>query len=124
MGKGKVLPEHLRSLDPFLAAFPVSIEKDLEIRWSKLTSWIKPETIIRIIPKGGRVDSMTSSTISDNLEIRVEKDDELINFKVVNLRRSWADDAIGGERSKWAQDKSWEFNRIIGSYKNGRECMA
>lgn len=106
-------------MDPFLAAFPMSTEKELEGHWERLTSWITQKTLKRILPKGMRVDSMTSSTISDGLDIQADRRGEFINFREVNLKQSWDKNAVGSERSRWAQDKSWELLRIINSSETG-----
>lgn len=121
--KPMIQREQLKELDPLLAAFPISND-EMIIQWSKLTTHITPNIIKRvIIGNDKRVKSSTSVNYDEN-GVNVHKDNEnFINFKLINLKKSWSNDAVGSERTKWAQDKSWELSRVLKTYGSGGSIL-
>lgn len=103
----------IRDFDRYLGAYPLENEADRQKykRWQLLSHTISPALIQRIMPTG-RVTSMTSSTIEDETGIQVDDALQLL-FTPIDLKHSFPKEAMGAERSRWSQDKSWLLRSLI-----------
>lgn len=113
--------DHLRGLDPGLAAYHF---EGLD-SWKGLTSAITESVILDVLGnnKSG-VDGMRGvegdkdESIGERPE-GVKKEDQM-RFIQFDLRRSWRDGAVGEEITRWAKDKSYLLGKVIGDL-GGRE---
>lgn len=117
-------------LDRFLAPYPLESEKNSNIykQWCDISDFIRESDLQRILPGNShRITSMTESNIPDETGIELQHlskanfygGDKILNFTLINLKKSFRDGASGPEISKYSQDKSWLLKNLLEStYEN------
>lgn len=110
--------DHLRSLDPGLAAYPF----DGLDAWKSLTNSISEDVVLEVLgPRGIGVDGMRGVegdkddlAVSGHPEgVGVQDGGGKMRFVHFDLRRSWRDGAVGEELTRWARDKSWLLASVL-----------
>jgi A1 cistron-splicing factor AAR2 len=143
--------DHLRTLDPEMAAYPW----DGFPRWSGLTNLITREVLSGVLGNG-RVDAMTpvegemdeaagkGATRSavpqvgtteaggtegggggdgeaETASALAHTEERPMKFAQFELKRSWAEGAVGEEVTKWSRDKSWLLGHVVTEQLEGGE---
>jgi A1 cistron-splicing factor AAR2 len=91
--------------------------------WSTLTSHITPSLLTRITgsPTQWRLGSGSSATqdieaipgfSATDLSAEYQRD-QILHFLPINLKQTWRPGALGAERSKAAQDRSWALLNLL-----------
>lgn len=143
--------DHLRTLDPEMAAYPWEGFP----RWNGLTNLITREVLAGVLGNG-RVDAMTpvegevdeparkGATRSAVLQVGTTEaggtggggggdgaaetapalastEERPMKFAQFELKRSWAEGAVGEEVTKWSRDKSWLLGHVVTEQLEGGE---
>ncbi|CAG8450466.1 15543_t:CDS:2 [Racocetra fulgida] len=99
----------MREFDPFLGAYPLTPPTHLE-KWVNLTNYITPSLISRILPNEGKMNNVSSSTVDEdellNIKGSSKFQEDIILFTKFDLKKSWRTGAVGGEITKYSQDKN------------------
>ena len=97
-------------------------------RWRKLTNYIYPGLVRRVLPNNGKVSHLPSQTPDeDSLALKdkrlgksVEKE-EGMEFTPFDLRQSFPEGATGDQITRWSLDKSWLVQDLLKRvYSNGK----
>jgi A1 cistron-splicing factor AAR2 len=119
----------IREFDRNMGPYPLDPPIYLE-RWKKLTGYITPGLIRRVLPNNGKVSHLPDKAagIAQNEDIMlndkrlgkaVEKE-EGMEFTPFDLRKSFPAGASGDEVTKWSLDKSWLVRELLQKvYHNG-----
>lgn len=106
-------PSDIREFDRNMGPYPLDPPSYYE-RWQKLTSYIQPGLIKRILPNNGRVSHLPTNEPADNdlstkdaRKGRVIEKEEGMDFTPFDLRQSFPKGATGEEITRWSLDKSW-----------------
>jgi A1 cistron-splicing factor AAR2 len=118
--------DHLRSLDPGLAAYPFD---GLEA-WKSSTSSISEDLLLEVLgPRGISVDGLRGVegdrddlAVSGQPEgvVGMQEGGGKMRFVQFDLRRSWRDGAVGEELTRWARDKSWLLASVLEGVGRGK----
>lgn len=99
-------------------------------RWKKLTEYITPGLVRRVLPNNGKVSHLpdksadlaqSQDTILNDKRLgkAVEKE-EGMDFTPFDLRKSFPVGASGDQVTKWSLDKSWLVRELLQKvYHNG-----
>lgn len=96
-------------------------------RWKKLTNYITPGIVKRVLPNNGRVSHLASKsmdedvlTLKDKRAGRQIEKEEGMEFTRFDLRQSFPKGATGEEITRWSLDKSWLAKDLLERvYRNG-----
>jgi A1 cistron-splicing factor AAR2 len=99
-------------------------------RWKKLTGYITPGLIRRVLPNNGKVSHLPDTTPTNESNIKdkrlgkeIERE-EGMEFTRFDLRKSFPQGASGDEITKWSLDKSWLVRDLLSrAYHNGKDCV-
>ncbi|KAI8854636.1 A1 cistron-splicing factor [Chytridium lagenaria] len=133
------LQNALEQLDPNLGAYPFLPTPDLPEpnyqKWIRLTSNITPDVLKKVLPKSGKVNSgLSGSRFSDFGDVMQRKSTEqmildshdayLINFTVIDLKRSFPVNSSPDQIMKYSLDKSFLLRSILNlEYKNDYKML-
>ncbi|KAJ3107756.1 a1-alpha2 repression [Phlyctochytrium planicorne] len=118
----KSLKSALRELDSSLGAYPLlptaeSPEPTYK-KWIRLTRFITPKVLFRILPKSGKVTGSSCTSRFTEVEA-IEADSIFINFAAFDLRRSFPPGATPDLIMKYSIDKSYLLQELIsGTFEN------
>jgi A1 cistron-splicing factor AAR2 len=107
--------DHLKTLDSTLGVYPLYKAKV----WQKLLSCVIQEDINRVLGKSGRVDSLMESPGDEEIKTDEDRretssrDMTKMEFVQFNLKRSWQNNAVGEEVTRFAKDKSWLWRDVV-----------
>jgi A1 cistron-splicing factor AAR2 len=109
---------NLKQIEPQLGAYPQTSPEELRkyTQWKSLTCHISANVVNRLLVDDGRLTSMTASTIPDETGVQLaggHSDTTEIQFTCIPLKQSYPPGAIGQERSKYSQDKSWLLSDML-----------
>jgi A1 cistron-splicing factor AAR2 len=115
--------DHLKSLDKEFAPYPFT---GMEI-WRAMSLGITQDMVDDVLGDG-RVDGLTQGDVDedevselvlkDGLSAGLERTrgEKTMRFPHFRLRRSWRAGAVGEEITRYAQDKSWLRDEVVGSF--------
>lgn len=84
-------------------------------RWQRLTDYIYPGLVRRVLPNNGKVSHLPSKTAEEQdvlsfkdkkMGRNIEKE-EGMEFTPFDIRQSFPKGATGEEVTRWSLDKSW-----------------
>jgi len=112
-------PENLKSIDANLGPYPYESYK----QWCGLSNHITKETIAKLQPKSGRIDSVVNFTpqVDENNRTQIDRDGlpildraeaDSFGFSLVG-RCWWPADCTSAQRTVYAQDSSWILGELI-----------
>ena len=107
----------LREIDPFLGPFQYNEEPTKY--WPKLSGFITPALLDRILPQGWVLTSQTGSTTDEGNTI-AHTSKELLKFTKIDLKHSWPTGATGRELTIAARDKSWLLEHVANDMLGGK----
>lgn len=129
-------PPDIRQFDPYLGPYPL-VPDDPESpnmyhRWLLQTTYITPFALKRLLPNGGKVSGMISTSRFSDMpgesapteptsakgkerasETGKDTESLRINFTNMDLKHSFPPTASGPERTKYSLDKSWLLEQLI-----------
>ncbi|KAL7748190.1 hypothetical protein RI367_006374 [Sorochytrium milnesiophthora] len=123
--------KNIRDFDAGMGLYPQD-ESQAFPKWNALTLYISESLVKRVLPRNGRMTSMSGSHLSDSelssahsksaaaatdAEVKPTPDDN-IRFTSFNLRRSWPHGATGETVTRYSQDKSWLLTHVLASNYN------
>lgn len=87
-------------------------------RWKKLTGYITPGLVRRILPNNGKVShlpdkSTENSNIKDKRLGKAIEREEGMEFTQFDLRKSFPSGASGDEITRYSLDKSWLVRHLL-----------
>lgn len=102
-------------------------------RWKKLTNFITPGLVRRVLPNNGKVShlpeknanlTIDESNVKDKRLGRQIEKEEGMEFTPFDLRKSFPTGASGDEITRWSLDKSWLVKDLLKRvYHNGKIIM-
>ncbi|RCI03444.1 a1-alpha2 repression [Rhizopus stolonifer] len=101
-------------------------------RWKKLTRYITPGIVRRVLPNNGKVSHLPEKSpdlpsVNDIKDKRLGKaleKEEGMEFTRFDLRKSFPPGATGDEVTKWSLDKSWLVRDLLSRvYHNDHKVM-
>jgi AAR2 C-terminal repeat region len=99
----------LESIHPYLTPFPEAQEEGT--RWEDVTRHVTPETLNRVLPPTWMFTSQTPSTNDDATDqlssLPSARDESLLNFTKIDLKRTFNPLAVGRDRTDQILDKSY-----------------
>lgn len=99
--------------DSRLAPYPIKPESCYE-RWKALNSFVTMKDLARFLPyKLHAITSMSESNLDDSGLLVREGRHHVLHWTTFDLKRSFSPDALGSERSKYSQDKSWLLRSVL-----------
>ncbi|KAF7722433.1 a1-alpha2 repression [Apophysomyces ossiformis] len=121
---------NIRDFDRNMGPYPLVPATYYE-RWRKLTNYITPGLVRRILPNNGRVSHLPSKAIDEStLSLKdkragrhIEKE-EGMEFTAFDLRQSFPKGATGEDITRWSLDKSWLAQDLLTRvYRNDHKLM-
>ncbi|KAI8372918.1 A1 cistron-splicing factor [Radiomyces spectabilis] len=122
---------NIRDFDRNMGPYPLDPPTFYQ-RWQRLTNYITPGLVRRILPNNGRVSHLPSKSASTDevLDVKdkrvgrqVEKE-EGMEFTYFDLRQSFPRGATGDEVTRWSLDKSWLARDLLQRvYRNNHTLM-
>ncbi|CAO3657900.1 unnamed protein product [Rhizopus stolonifer] len=104
---------NIREFDRHLGPYPLDPSTFYE-RWQKLTHYITPGIVRRVLPNNGKVShlpeknpNLDSENIKDKRMGKEIEKEEGMDFTPFDLRKSFPLGASGDEVTRWSLDKSW-----------------
>ncbi|ORY94534.1 A1 cistron-splicing factor [Syncephalastrum racemosum] len=121
---------NIREFDRNMGPYPLDPPSYYE-RWQKLTSFIQPGLIKRILPNNGRVSHLPANepaasdlSVKDARKGRAIEKEEGMDFTPFDLRQSFPKGATGEEITRWSLDKSWLTKDLLQRvYHNDHKLM-
>lgn len=117
----------IREFDRNMGPYPLDPPMYYE-RWKKLTSYVTPGLVRRILPNNGKVSHLPEKTpelsqeeVKDKRLGKAIEKEEGMEFTRFDLRKSFPDGATGEEITRWSLDKSWLTKELLKTvYHNGK----
>jgi A1 cistron-splicing factor AAR2 len=115
----------IREFDPNMGPYPLDPPIYFQ-RWKKLTGYITPGLIRRVLPNNGKVShlpdkSQDDSNIRDKRLGKEIEREEGMEFTRFDLRKSFPHGASGDEITRYSLDKSWLVKDLLDrAYHNGK----
>ncbi|KAI7905954.1 A1 cistron-splicing factor [Cokeromyces recurvatus] len=114
---------NIREFDRNMGPYPLDPPVYYE-RWKKLTNYITPGLVRRILPNNGKVSHLPdkSANLNPENDVAIAKDKRLgkaiekeegMEFTDFDLRRSFPKGATGEEVTRWSLDKSWLARELL-----------
>ncbi|KAJ2226935.1 hypothetical protein IWW45_007242 [Coemansia sp. RSA 485] len=122
----------IRDLDKGLGAYPLDSPHSSYQRWQRLTSYITPQMIDRLLPPSGEFSSATGSVYEDQELQKAQKalhrnsdnqqtspstslvdSSDRFNFVHSNIKHSFPRDAAPDVVMKYSKDKSWLLKSLL-----------
>ncbi|CEP07188.1 hypothetical protein [Parasitella parasitica] len=120
---------NIRSFDRNMGPYPLDPPIYFQ-RWKKLTNYITPGLVRRVLPNNGKVShipeklsdisNQDTNTINDKRLGKAIEKEEGMDFTVFDLRKSFPNGASGDIVTRWSLDKSWLAGQLLENiYHNG-----
>ncbi|KAG1462373.1 hypothetical protein G6F56_005532 [Rhizopus delemar] len=112
-GQAERYRSNIREFDRHLGPYPLDPSTFYD-RWQKLTHYITPGIIRRVLPNNGKVSHLPEKNahldpenIKDKRMGKEIEKEEGMDFTPFDLRKSFPLGASGDEVTRWSLDKSW-----------------
>ncbi|RCH91253.1 a1-alpha2 repression [Rhizopus azygosporus] len=112
---------NIREFDRNMGPYPLDPPLYYE-RWKKLTNFITPGLVRRVLPNNGKVShlpeknanlTIDESNVKDKRLGRQIEKEEGMEFTPFDLRKSFPTGASGDEITRWSLDKSWLVKDLL-----------
>ncbi|KAI8992358.1 A1 cistron-splicing factor [Pilobolus umbonatus] len=113
---------NMREFDRHLGPYPLDPPMYYE-RWKKLTDYITPGLVRRILPMNGKVSHLPDKspnlstdnepTAQDKRMGRVIEKEEGMEFTSFDIRKSFPHGASATDITRWSLDKSWLLSDLL-----------
>lgn len=121
----------IRSFDCNMGPYPLDPPIYFQ-RWKKLTNYITPGLVRRVLPNNGKVSHLPdksanvsdqdTNTVNDKRLGKTIEKEEGMEFTSFDLRKSFPNGASGDEVTRWSLDKSWLADQLLQNvYHNGKK---
>ncbi|ORY06742.1 AAR2-domain-containing protein [Basidiobolus meristosporus CBS 931.73] len=95
--------------DQFMGAYPL-IPSDTYNTWLNLSSNLTKDLVERLVPNSGKVSCVTGSSED---KLGEEKDEDGLEFTLIDLKKSFPEGASGDQRTKYSLDKSYLLETLL-----------
>lgn len=109
----------IRDFDRNMGPYPLDPPTYYQ-RWQKLTGYVTPGLVRRVLPNNGKVSHLPSAhsdqdimQVKDKRMGRTIEKEEGMEFTAFDLRQSFPKGASGQEVTRWSLDKSWLANDLL-----------
>ncbi|KAI8364489.1 A1 cistron-splicing factor [Choanephora cucurbitarum] len=125
---------NIRDFDRNMGPYPLDQPMYYQ-RWKKLTSYITPGLVRRVLPNNGKVSHLpekspdlsallNETSVNDKRLGKSLEREEGMEFTRFDVRRSFPPGATGDEITKWSLDKSWLVKDLLSTvYHNDYRVM-
>ncbi|CDH55582.1 protein aar2 homolog [Lichtheimia corymbifera JMRC:FSU:9682] len=110
---------NIRDFDRNMGPYPLDPPTYYQ-RWQKLTGYVTPGLVRRVLPNNGKVSHLPSAhpdqdimQVKDKRMGRTIEKEEGMEFTAFDLRQSFPKGASGQEVTRWSLDKSWLANDLL-----------
>ncbi|EPB86982.1 hypothetical protein HMPREF1544_06200 [Mucor circinelloides 1006PhL] len=113
---------NIKSFDRNMGPYPLDPPIYYQ-RWKKLTNYITPGLVRRVLPNNGKVSHLPdksvdlsdqdTNTVNDKRLGKAIEKEEGMDFTAFDLRKSFPNGASGDEVTRWSLDKSWLAGHLL-----------